>query len=352
MKRLVPIVLALVVLFSALFPAPASAAPGDYLIPTFSIVSVSPDRSVTIRTRNFPAHDSFNVLMNTIGTHGKHGIRVATIASGRGGSFEATFDIPEDLYGLNQIAIRLESPYSGYFAYNWFTNNRSGYGTGGPYVDDGYNYDPVGYWGVPTFSITNVVTNKKVTIRTHNFPANDRFQVLMGHMGTRANYGIRVDTISTGDGGAFTATFEIPEELRGVRQIAIRLQSPSSGYYAYNWFYNSSSGYGTGGPYVDYDDDYWSGYLSFTIQKVNRNKAVTIRTHNLPADEKFDVHMWVGGTYGYGYFVETFKSGEGGTQSFKFQIPAALRGVRTITIRIQSRQTGNYAYNWFYNSTY
>jgi hypothetical protein len=37
-------------------------------------------------------------------------------------AFVVTVQIPANLYGLNQIAIRMESPDSGYSAYNWFYN--------------------------------------------------------------------------------------------------------------------------------------------------------------------------------------------------------------------------------------
>ncbi len=61
-------------------------------------------------------------------------------------------------------------------------------------------------------------------------------------MGTRGINGIQVDTIKSGNGGSFSATFTIPSALKGYKQIAIRLQSTTgSGYYAYNWFYNNTT---------------------------------------------------------------------------------------------------------------
>ncbi len=77
-----------------------------------------------------------------------------------------------------------------------------------------------------------------MTIKTNNFPANDTFVVRMGAMGTRGVNGIKVDQISSGSGGELTLTFNIPASLQGSRQIAIRLESPGSGYYSFNWFYN------------------------------------------------------------------------------------------------------------------
>ncbi|HZD56211.1 MAG TPA: LysM domain-containing protein [Anaerolineales bacterium] len=202
-------------------------------IPTFSIVSVEKDKSVTIRTRDFPAKDSFDVLMGPFGTKGINGRLVDTIDSGKGGSFTANFKIPAFLRGSRQIAIRLESNTgSGFFAYNWFYNNTTGSGSGSM---------PSGYTGFPTLSITSVVRNKTVTIKTNNLPPDDKFDVYMGAMGTKGVNGIKVDTTSSGKGGSQTLTYTIPGALKASYQIAIRMQSPASGYFAYNWFYNNTT---------------------------------------------------------------------------------------------------------------
>ena len=210
--------------------------PSSGTIPTFNILSVVKDQSVTIQTSNFPANDTFDVLMGEFGTQAKNGIKVDRISSGQGGSFKATFTIPAALYGYKRIAIRLQSSTgSGYFAYNWFTNNTSG-SSGGekPPASPGYS-------GIPTFKIASVVRDTSVTIKTSNFPANDTFAVSMGAMGTRGVNGIKVDQITSGSGGELTLTFNIPASLQGSRQIAIRLESSGSGYYAYNWFYNNTT---------------------------------------------------------------------------------------------------------------
>jgi hypothetical protein len=46
-----------------------------------------------------------------------------------------------------------------------------------------------------------------------------------------------VATTDSMDGGEFSATYSIPEELQGEALIAIRLDG-DGGYYSYNWFYN------------------------------------------------------------------------------------------------------------------
>lgn len=213
--------------------------PAPSKIPTFSIVSVAKDSTVTIETANFPANDSFVVTMGEFGTRGVNGVRVATTNSGNGGKFTATYNIPAELKGESRIAIRLQSPTSGYFSYNWFYNNTAGSGTGGvgdPGDDDD---DDNGYTGFPTFSIASVAQDSTVTISGRNFPANTSFNVLMGRFGTAGVNGIRVTTIDTGAGGEFTATYNIPAELKGLSRIAIRLESPSTGYFAFNWFWNN-----------------------------------------------------------------------------------------------------------------
>jgi LysM repeat protein len=205
-------------------------------IPTFAISGVERNTSVTIQTANFPANDSFTVRMGAFGTRGVGGTVVQSVNSGSGGTLTFTFAIPAALAGSNRIAIRLESPTSGYFAYNWFFNSTTG-ATGGPTTPGGGTT----YTGFPTFSISAVVRNGSVTIAGRNFPANDSFTVLMGKMGTRGVGGTVVDTYKSGTGGSFTATFAIPAGLQGQKQIAIRLQSPTSGYFAYNWFWNSNA---------------------------------------------------------------------------------------------------------------
>ncbi len=100
---------------------------------------------------------------------------------------------------------------------------------------------PAPTFKVPTFKINAVTRDQSVTITTANFPAGDTFEVLMGAFGTRGVKGTKVDTVNSGQGGSFTATFNIPANMKGAKLIAIRLQSPTSGYYSYNWFYNTTT---------------------------------------------------------------------------------------------------------------
>ena len=64
----------------------------------------------------------------------------------------------------------------------------------------------------------------------------------MGPMGTMGIGGYVVEANQdAGSDGHFKATFSIPPELANAYQISIRLQSPTTGYYSYNWFYNNTT---------------------------------------------------------------------------------------------------------------
>jgi len=236
MKRFMPLLL-LIALF---IPGFISYAATPIKIPTFSITAVVAGDTVSILTQNFPANDTFDVLMGKYGTQGIGGTKVATQASSAGGSFSATYDIPAALAADYRIAIRLQSPTSGYYSFNWFFNNTTG-GTPGPTATPGPTPTPGVPFVIPTFNIESVVRNTSVTIKTSNFPANDTFTVTMGYMGTKGVNGIVVGSQASGAGGTFTATYAVPAALANLNQISIRLQSPTSGYYAYNWFWNSTT---------------------------------------------------------------------------------------------------------------
>ena len=216
---------------------------------------------------------------------------------------------------------------------------------------DQYRY----YSGYPTFKIVGVERNKIVTIRIYNLPPSDIFRVEMGPMGTRGIDGYIAGKFDSGKGGEKICTFEIPHHLANSKQISIRLESVTgSGYYAYNWFYNNTTGkwkWHDGSKQPPKPD--YSGYPTFKIVGVVRNNSVKIQTHNLPPGDKFNVRMGPAGTKAKdGYIVDVIKSGSGGTKSFTFDIPYQLFDSYKIAISLQSKSgSGYYAYNWFYNNT-
>ncbi|HSV85079.1 MAG TPA: hypothetical protein VLH85_00795 [Levilinea sp.] len=316
-------------------------------IPTFSIVAVVTDTSVTIRTSNFPAHQLFTVRMGAFGTQAIGGIIVGTTNSGAGGSFEETYSIPASLAGSHRIAIRMDSS-AGFYAYNWFFNTTAPVITGTPVPT---------FTGIPTFMIQAVVRDSTVTVLTNNFPPNQIFTVRMGAMGTRAIGGIVIGTTNSGAGGSFVETYTIPASLAGSSRIAIRMDS-SAGFYAYNWFWNNSTAPLTpvptitpGGPTPTPTAPPYTGIPTFNIQAVVRDVSVTILSNNFPPNQTFTVRMGAYGTRGIsGIVVGTTNSGAGGSFVETYTIPASLAGSTRIAIRLES-SLGFYAFNWFWNNT-
>lgn len=90
----------------------------------------------------------------------------------------------------------------------------------------------------PNIRIIDVDQNKDVTITSANFPPNDILNVFLNYNGTKGIDGILVGTSMTDANGELTDIYTIPAYLRGQTIIAIRLESPTSGYYAYDWFFN------------------------------------------------------------------------------------------------------------------
>ncbi len=78
-----------------------------------------------------------------------------------------------------------------------------------------------------------------VTISAVNFTTDDTYTVRMNYYHTQGVAGFIVDSQVTDATGAFTATYTIPDSLKGENQIAIRLESDNSVYYSYNWFWNN-----------------------------------------------------------------------------------------------------------------
>ena len=339
LPRLGGLLAAIVLLMVILAPAQAQTA-----TPTMHIDSAVTDVSVTFTTYDFPPNQDFDLTMGKMGTLGIDGWIVDTINSGAGGSATYTYPIPDAFLGDYQISIRLQSA-QGYYAYNWFYNDTSGTPGVTPPPSDG------DYTGIPTFSIVSANADQDVTILTNNFPANQSFAITIGEMGTLGIDGIVVDTIESGAGGAIQRTFTIPAELHGRYQLSIRAQTAHANpYYAYNWFYNNTSGSGGAEPVSPPA----TTIPTFSICSVQANDWVTIAPSSFPPNQTFDVMMGEMGTLGVdGTSVETVTTDADGVLSAtQFTIPSALWDRSQISIRLQtSHANPYYAYNWFYNNT-
>jgi hypothetical protein len=94
--------------------------------------------------------------------------------------------------------------------------------------------------GYPTFGIRGVVRDETVTIQANDFPSNTSYTVRMGTFTSGAVNGIVIATEDSGTGGTYLATYDIPDDLKGMDRIAIRVEF-SDGRYAFNWFWNTTT---------------------------------------------------------------------------------------------------------------
>ena len=243
------LILSLAILSGLMFSAaaPVMAKPAA-VVPSFSIISVATDSTVTIQTANFPPNEKFTVRMGEYGTLGINGVVVATTESGGGGIYQATYTIPDGLKGKPMIAIRMDNQNGYFYSYNWFYNYTAPMATPvpgstpvPPYCYPSYCGCNPTYCGIPTFTISSVVKDSTVVIRTNNFPPNETFTVRMGYYGTYGFNGVVVATTESGSGGSFEATYTVPDSLKGQERIAIRMDNSTGYYFSYNWFWNNTT---------------------------------------------------------------------------------------------------------------
>lgn len=201
---------------------------------------------------------------------------------------------------------------------------------------------------IPTFSIVSVVEDSQVTIKTYNFPKDLDFKVTMGKYGTRGIGGVLVTTTNSGEGGSLTLNYDVPAELKGLDRIAIRLEATDGVYYAFNWFWNNPSDVSSG---TTPTTPGYTGIPTFSIVSVEEDAKVTIKTNNFPKDVDFNVLMGQYGTKGIGgTLVTTTNSADGGILTLTYDIPAGLKGMDRIAIRLEATSGVYYAYNWFWNN--
>lgn len=90
-------------------------------VPTFGVMSVVGDSTVTIMTSEFPAKSQYTILMGPYGTRGLGGTMLGTFNTDAGGQMTLTINIPATLKGFSPIDVRIEFP-DGRYAFNFFYN--------------------------------------------------------------------------------------------------------------------------------------------------------------------------------------------------------------------------------------
>ena len=324
----------LLAMLAFVLPQPVMAASNQAI----DIVSVKADESVTIRGSDFPANRTWTVRMDKAGNLGLNGIVVAESKIEKGGSFEATYRIPAELKGAKTIAIRMESTTGGYFVYDWF-NNVSG--TTQPTAT------PTSQPGVPvtgpkpSIRFLAVKANDSVVVEASDFPANTRIKVRVGPFKTFFRDFVVVDYVNSGATSPFKFTIKLPEVVKGVDMVTVRLDT-DGGNYAYNAFKNVDSG--TISPTATPTAQPTSG--SCEILSVTPSRVTT------RAD--FDAVWTVKNTSGKDWLASSvdYKYISGAKlykRAAAYDLPQTVKAGETVKIVVDMLgpdQTGSYSTNW------
>jgi len=379
-------------------------AEGEQVFPSYTITDVIPGASVTLITRDFPADSEFVVSMKDMDSTGDF-VDVVKFNTQAGGSFSVKIEIPADLKSTREIAM-LVSNADGIQIPSSFHNHAPDQESN-PVISGGV------YTGTPSFTIKEVIPGESVTVSAVNFPANLVFDVTMGSYNP-CGFGQLVESFNSEAGGSFERTIAIPENLKSVTPVSIRMDS-AEGFYAFNWFGNVAPVAVENTedvPTVEPDEQCdFSVFPSFTIKSVVKGESVTIDTLDFPADSSFTVKMgyYVKGSHPFfgnhdcgsycgftpssfnyqsfnGYFAGfgpiggydpyhshhlnppyngpksnlafvgieagTYDTGDGSPQTLTYQIPADLKAYDPIIVWIEDNGScGFYAFNYFWNKT-
>ena len=206
--------------------------------PFIAIVSVKGGESVTVRATGLPAGRTFTARMDKGTTTAANGIVVGQTQSGADGAFDATYAIPASLKTELPIAIRIDSD-GGFYAYNWFLNQTK---TASPAPTA--TSTPTSTSLKPYIQVVAVEKNTRITVSATNFPANIDFKVRVGPYYTFGRYQQDMATISSGKGGSFLFNVNLPDIVKDVSLVTIRMDSVTGSQHlvAYNAFTNKNEG--------------------------------------------------------------------------------------------------------------
>lgn len=220
-------------------------------VPFTIVTNVVANDSVTMNVYNFKINDELLVTIGLSGTYGIGGISVGLQDTGETGNFSATYIIPPELYGQGTLSIRLESTSSSFYAFDWFNNDSSFSITDTTSTTTTTDTTSIPATSIPTsnvivtpglypsFTVTSITPNSQIQIAPANFTGNDTYVVTMGPFGSYGVNGYVSTTITTDASGTLsTTTFPIPTDVHAYDTIHVRLESPLSGYYSYNYFTN------------------------------------------------------------------------------------------------------------------
>jgi hypothetical protein len=205
----------------------------------------------------------------------------------------------------------------------------------------------------PFINIVSVKGGESATVHATGLPAGMSFTARMDKATTTAASGTIVGVTTSASDGTLDATYAIPAALKSEAAITIRIDAATGGWYAYNLFSNqtrtavpTSATTPTAAPTTT------STKMYIEILAVEKNNRITVSAVNFPANIDFRVR--VGPYYNFGHYQQTvviINSGKGGAFLFNLNLPALVKDVSFVTVRLDSITGDKHfvAYNAFTN---
>ncbi len=212
MKKTIAFLLVLVILLMT--PLTALAAK-----PKFTVLSVTPEKSVTLSAEGLPAHQSFEVYMGRAGTRGVSGEYVGSTSTNGLGRFLTTFNIPLQLSKDYQIDVFLVgTAKDGKTKIKYYTNfiNRS---------------QPSGV------SFLKINPTRNVTLEVRNLKDDARYHVWMSAGLNTTPYRAALFKVAKGK-SAISVQVPIPVKLRGEPSLYVYIVDALGYVVAQGYFYN------------------------------------------------------------------------------------------------------------------
>jgi hypothetical protein len=209
---------------------------------------------------------------------------------------------------------------------------------------------PVSAATFQSIRILSVKSDDSVTLSGKDFPAGRIWTVRMDKAGNKGIDGIVAGEVKLDKGGSFETTVKIPAELRGVKNITLRLESNTGGWWVYNSFVNRTYTV-TAQP----TQPAQTAQPTQPAQTTNRScQIVSVTPSREVVRADFDIVWTIKNTSGKDWDASSIDYKYiSGQKMYKhaavYDLPATVKAGETVKIVVDMRgpeQAGTYTTNW------
>jgi|GEM_PF-6637540 len=212
MKKLLVVLMLVTILLTPVQAAWAANA-------QFTVLSVVPEKTVTLMGEKLPANTPFDVYMGRMGTRGVNGVYVGTAYTNSLGKFISTYTIPLEFSKDYQVDVMLVTYKDGKVKEKYFTQfiNRSN-ATG--------------------ITFEKIVPTRNVVITVYGLQEDSRYTVWMRATPTSTPYKAGMFETKKGKVFASRVRVAIPYKLRGEPGLYVIIVDRGGNVITTGYFYN------------------------------------------------------------------------------------------------------------------